>query len=76
ILTDVGIVSSNNAYNGTFYVDSTIGVETSLTFSFTELIEVSVKGPKVVYTADRFQKNFYLDKSSKVLRVSIPGEAD
>ncbi|XP_035825896.1 calcium-activated chloride channel regulator 4A [Aplysia californica] len=60
---------------GTFYIDSTVGKETSLTFSYSEYIEVRVQGPDAMYTADKYKDYFRYDEGSKVLKVILPGES-
>ncbi|CAL1532070.1 unnamed protein product [Lymnaea stagnalis] len=76
IMTVAGLVKKNDTFSGTFYVDSTIGKETSLTFSYSAYIEVKVQGPSEVYIAEKFPESFRYDTSSKVLKVLIPGDSE
>lgn len=75
ILTDAAVARNDTPIYGTFFVDSTIGNETSLTFSYSEMIEVKVQSSEEIYTAETHKDCFRNDESSRVLKVMIPGNA-
>lgn len=73
ILTDAVSTRKGETLSGRFYIDSTIGSETSLTFSYSHYIVVRIEGPNENYTEENYKDSFKYDLSSKVLRVMIPG---
>ncbi|XP_059152208.1 calcium-activated chloride channel regulator 3A-1-like [Physella acuta] len=73
ILSDAVSTRKGETLSGSFYIDSTIGTETSLTFSYSHYIVVRIEGPNENYTEENYKDSFKYDLSSKVLRVMIPG---
>ncbi|GFO43573.1 calcium-activated chloride channel regulator 4, 30 kda form [Plakobranchus ocellatus] len=78
ILTDAGIVWKSAALHGHFYIDSTVGKDTSLTFSYSSHIQVKVQGPAPsfeIYTDDKNKKLFRYNTMSRMLKIIIHGVA-
>ena len=76
ILTDARVVTKDSPFTGSFYIDTTVGKETSLTFSYSRDVTVKVQGPSSEYTARSHPASFRDDKGSHVLKVMLPGDAD
>ncbi|GFR70413.1 calcium-activated chloride channel regulator 4-like [Elysia marginata] len=76
ILTDARTVSLSAPLFGEFYIDSTVGRETSLTFSFSNHIEVKVQSPgpnPEVYSNEKQASMFRYNTESNILKVILPG---
>ncbi|KAK7465057.1 hypothetical protein BaRGS_00037796 [Batillaria attramentaria] len=73
LVTEARSVFNNTPWSGSFTMDSTLGVDTSLTLSYSKPINVTLTGPgDVIITRDTHPDQFKLDDDSGVIKIIIP----
>ena len=76
LLTEAGTVFNGVPVTGVFFVDSTVGADTSMTVSYSEEVNITVTSPLGEdMTHDTHPEHFHFDQESGVTKIVLPGTA-
>lgn len=77
LLTEASTVDDKTPWLGSFFIDTTVGTDTSITVSYSSDVTTSVTSPTgLVMTEGSNPQHFHQDKESGVLKIILPGTAE